>query len=326
MGMELANGTGLPALLFRTVADEARMAAAVVARVTYDITPDGQLTRAEAQPWGVSREPWEGPAGPMPSDAVFYRGGVDLFVFGEAWAPGGRPVTHSHLRVQVADRFEATFAVFGDRVWTGRAGALKISPPAPFVSMPLALARAYGGHAAWDGLKVACPANPDGRGFCLSEEQAPGTALPNLEAPTSLMRSWNDAPEPVGTTVCPPWWPSRMRAGTAFDQRGRLIALRGRYFNDAFPGLVAPAAGAGDAIQVDGVTPDGPLRFAVPPPPLLAELVVGGTRVEAPLQVDQLGIEPSRRRVFITYRHAFRYALVARQRRTCVLRELGRRA
>lgn len=325
MAMDLANATGLPALLFRTAVDQTRMAAAVVARVTYDIVGGGQLARAEAQPWVVSRGPWEGPAGPMPSDDVFYRGGVDLFVFGEAWAPGGRPVPSSSVRVQVGERFEANLAVFGDRVWTGKVGALKPSPPAPFLSMPLALGRAYGGQAAWDGLQVACPGNPAGKGFCLSEERAAGTALPNLEDPRCLVRRWNDAPEPVGTSICPAWWPSRVQAGTAFDGQGRLIALRGRYFNDAFPGLVAASAHPGDAIRVDGVTPDGPLCFLVPAPPLLAEMSVGGVEVEAPLKVDQIGIEPSLRRVFITYRHPFRYAVTARQRRTCVLRELGRR-
>ena len=111
--MELDNATGLPALLFRTVVDDTRMAAAVIARITYLIGADGQLRRGEAQPWGVSAAPWDGPAGPMPSDDVFYRGGVDLFVFGEAWAPGGRPAPTSELRLSVGGRFQVALAVFG---------------------------------------------------------------------------------------------------------------------------------------------------------------------------------------------------------------------
>lgn len=323
MAIELANPTGLPALLFRTAVDETRMAAAVIARVTYDIAAGGQLIRAEAQPWGVSREAWEGPAGPMPSDEIFYRGGVDLFVFGEAWAWGGRPTTASEVRVRIVDRVQAVIAVFGDRVWTRRGGRSSISPPAPFTCIPLTLARSYGGQAAWDGLQVAFPGNPAGRGFCLSEDQAPGTPLPNLEDPACLVRRWNDTPEPVGTAVCPPGWGPRVQAGVTFDGHGRLTALRGRYFNDAFPALVATSVEAGDAIQVDGVTPDGPLRFVVPPAPLLADVSIGAARVEAPLRIDQIGIEPSRRRVFITYRYPFRYVVTARQRRTCALRELG---
>jgi len=327
MAMELANVTGFPALLFRTAIDQTRMAAAVVARVTYRIAPGGQLTRAEEQPWGVSRAPWEGPAGPMPSDEVFYRGGVDLFVFGEAWAPGGRPVSSGQVQVRVRDRFEdrveATLAVFGDRVWTGRAGALKMSPPAPFASMPLVLSRAYGGAAAWDGLQVPFPGNPAGKGFCLSEEQAAGAALPNLEDPRCPVRRWNDAPEPVGTAICPAWWPSRVQAGLTVDAQGRLTALRGRYFNDAFPALVAPTARPGDIVELEGVTPDGALGFVIPPPPLVAEVSAGAARLEGPLNVDQIGVEPALRRVFITYRHAFRYTVTARQRRTCALRALG---
>jgi hypothetical protein len=325
MAIELSNPTGLPALLFRTLVDDTRMAAAIVARVTYQVGAGGHLTRAEVQPWRVSPAPWDGPAGPMPSDDVFYRGGVDLFVFGDAWAPGGRGAVTSQVRVQLADRLSVTIAVYGDRVWTGRAGGLKISRPAPFVSMPLTLGRAYGGRAAWDGLQIASPANPEGRGLCLSEDRAAGTPLPNLEDPTCLVRRWSDTPEPVGTALCPRWFGPRVRAGTTFDQQGRLTALRGRLFNDAFPALIATAVEPGDAIQVDGVTPDGPLRFIVPPCPLLAQLAIGATRVEAPLRIDQIGIEPALRRVFITYRHPFRYVVTARQRRACALRELARR-
>jgi len=325
MAIELSNRTALPALLFRTVVDDTRMAAAIVARVTYEVGAGGHLSRAEAQPWRVSPVPWDGPAGPMPSDDAFYRGGVDLFVFGDAWTSGGRPAVASEVRVQVGERLQATIAVYGDRVWTGRPGRLKISPPAPFVCMPLTLGRAYGGRASWDGLQVASPENPYGRGLCLSEEQAAGTPLPNLEDPTCPVRRWSDTPDPVGTALCPRWFGPRVRAGTTFDQHGQLIALRGRLFNDAFPALVAPAVEPGDAIQVDGVTPDGPVRFIVPPSPLLAELAIGATRVEAPLRIDQIGIEPPLRRVFITYRYPFRYVVTARQRRTCALRELARR-
>jgi len=323
MAIELVNPTGLPALLFRTAVDQTRMAAAVVARVTYDIAADGALTRAEEQAWLVSRREWDGPGGPMPSDEVFRRGGVDLFVFGEAWAPRGRPAAVTRVTVQLADRLQVTIAVFGDRVWTGRAGSLKVSPPAPFTRVPLTLARAYGGRAAWDGLQIAFPDNPEGLGFCLSEDQAPGTRLPNLEDPLRLVSRWNDMPDPVGTAICPPWWGARVRAGLTFDGQGRLTALRGRYFNDAFPSLVAPTVEAGDAIHLDGVAPDGPLHVVVPPPPLLAEVTIGAARVEAPLRIDQIGIEPARRRAFITYRYPFRYVVTARQRRTCALRQLG---
>ena len=319
--MELDNATGLPALLFRTVVDDTRMAAAVIARITYLIGADGQLRRGEAQPWGVSAAPWDGPAGPMPSDDVFYRGGVDLFVFGEAWAPGGRPAPTSELRLSGGGRVKIALAVFGQRVWSGRSGALEISPPRPFVSLPLTLAAAYGGRATWDGLDVAFPANPGGKGFCLAEDQAPGTPLPNLEDPRHLVRRWNDTPEPVGTAVCPPWFAPRVRAGVTFDGLGRLISLRGHYFNDAFPALVAPAVEPGDVVGVEGVTPDGPLRFVVPSSPLAAEVAIGRARVAVPLRIDQIGIEPARRRVFITYRHPFRYSVVARQPRACVLRE-----
>jgi len=324
MAIELLNPTGVPALLFRTAVDETRMAAAVVARVTYDLARDGSVRRAEIQPWGVSASPWDGPAGPMPSDEVFYRGGVDLFVFGEAWTPGGRPAPISRVQIKIAGRLQASLTVFGDRVWVGRTQALKISPPAAFTSMPLTAARAYGGRAAWDGLEVAFPDNPEGKGFCLAEDRAAGTPLPNLEAPACQIRRWCDTPEPVGTGVCSRSFGARVRAGTTFDRQGRLTALRGAFFNDAFPALVAGAVEAGDPIELDGVSPDGPLRLVVPPPPLLVQVAIGAARVTAPLRIDQIGIEPAQRRCFITYRYPFRYRVTARERRTCALAEPGR--
>ena len=105
--MDLTNETGLPAFLMRTAIEENRIAAAAFARVSYDIQRDGRLERRAEQPWIVSRAPWVGPRGPMPSDEVFYRGGVDIFVFGRAWAPGGRPAKAVLVRVTVGRAFEA---------------------------------------------------------------------------------------------------------------------------------------------------------------------------------------------------------------------------
>ena len=85
--MELENHTAFPAMLYRTSLPEKdgkeRLAAAVIARVTYDLTDWGSVPRGD-QVWKLSGEPWEGPHGPMDGDEVFFRGGVDVFVFGRA--------------------------------------------------------------------------------------------------------------------------------------------------------------------------------------------------------------------------------------------------
>jgi hypothetical protein len=319
--MELTNQTGLPAFLMRTVIDERRIAAAVFARISCDIRPDGTLARCAEQPWIVSRPPWDGPKGPMPSDEVFYRGGVDVFVFGRAWTPRGRPAQASLVRVRVGSALDTRIFVFGDRVWEGRGRSPAASPPRPFTSMPLDLAHAYGGKLTWDGLEVSHPSNPFGKGFARDVEDAAGKPLPNLENPDQLMRAWNDSPDPVGVGLRPAAFEPHFRATVTFDDKGILRKLSPRFFNAAFPGMIAERVEPGDLVTLEGVSPDGPLGFAIPPLPLAADLGVGGTRMTKDLVVDQIGVETEERRVFIAYRFAFRYTLLPRQTRFCVLSE-----
>jgi hypothetical protein len=51
-------------------------------------------------------------------------------------------------------------------------------------------------------------------------------------------------------------------------------------------------------------------------------LRVGQSELVRPLAIDQIGIEPEKNRVFITYRFPFRYTLQPREPRSCVLRTL----
>jgi hypothetical protein len=318
--VDLANDTGVPAILYRTVIDEHRMASALVARVTYRIAPDGRLTRDAEQPWIVSKAPWEGPAGPMHSDEVFLRGGVDLFVFGQAWAPGGRPIARTPFGVTVGVTFRYELMVVGDRAWTGRGEALSPSSPRPFVSMPLTLAQAFGGKGNWDGLEIPYGDNPDGKGYRLDAKAALDAPLPNLEDPAAPIRRWNDTPEPVGVGVRPLAFGPHLRQAVVFRDDGVMQELKPTYFNHAFPRLVVPKVEPGDVVTITGGSPDGPVRLVMPPRSLLMDLSIGPARLERPLAIDQIGVELEQRRAFITYRYPFRYTLVPRERRTCTLR------
>ena len=123
----------------------------------------------------------------------------------------------------------------------------------------------------------------------------------------------------MGVGLCPAVFGPRLRETVRYDERGVITELKPGFFSSAFPRMVAPAVAPGDAVVVEGVSPDGPLGFTVPAPQLVMNLRVGEAGLDQPLAVDQIGIQVAQRRVFITYRSPFRYVMKPRQVRSCVL-------
>ena len=235
--MKFHNFTEYPAMLFRTVIDGDRMAAAAIMRVTHDITPDG-LRIAQEQPWILSSGSWDGPRGPMEGDDVFYRGGVDVFLWGEACAPRGQTVRRTTVSIEIGENFRREVAVFGDRVWQCQAGTLLPSEPAFFSRMSLGPENAFGGKDTWDGLEVPFQDNPAGKGFRLEEKDMPGTPLPNLEEPDNVITRWDDRPRPVLLGPCPMHTGLRLNNGLVFDEKGLLREFRPHFFNAAHPRMI----------------------------------------------------------------------------------------
>jgi hypothetical protein len=316
--VELDNHSKVPALLWRTAIDEHRIAAAVLARVTYRLERDG-LRVDDEQPWLVDTTEWEGPRGTMPPDDCFVRGGIDLLVLGSARAPGGRPRPLVEVRVALG-RFVTGVDVYGERVWAAGLGREPTATaPVPFVERPLTLAHAYGGKGEWDGLEVPYVPNPDGKGYYREVKDAIHRPLPNLEDPRRPIRSWKDSPDPVGTGLCPRAFGPRIQRSVDVDARGRLTRIKPTFFNDAFPDFIAPRIEPGDRFSASGVHVAGPIEFTVPAPPLMARIAIGTTDVQRRLEVDQIALLPDEGRVFITYRYPFRYAVIRMQERACEL-------
>jgi len=317
--MKLSNESPYPAYLFRTGVDERRIFGCVLARVTHDIV-DGQLRPAAAQRWAVSAGQWEGPHGPMPGDHIPYRGGVDVLVFGSARAHGGRPVPCVEVAVDIGTHWRGRILAYGDRTWRRGITGLVPSDPDPVREVPLTLAHAYGGSDEWDGLQVPFVDNPAGRGFYLEASRAHGKPLPNLEDPDDLIRAWDDRPEPVGTVTCAQNFGPRVRRGLELDDDMQTIRrIDPRFFNDAFPGMVAPGVAPGETVVVRGVREDGPLTFKLPETALRVDIRIGddgGVRTPA---IDQIGVEADARSVFISYRFPFRYVLTPHEKRHCRL-------
>ena len=167
--MELLNRTPFPAAIFRTVIDENRLAAAVVARITFNLEA-GKLAVASEHPWIVSGAPWEGPQGSMDSDEVFRRGGVDLLLFGAARAPRKRPVEQMNVTMTVGG-WSRTIRVTGERAWVRGIRQLKATSPVPFAEIPLTMANAFGGRDEWDGLASRFPRTKRAKGSFWKRKQ-----------------------------------------------------------------------------------------------------------------------------------------------------------
>ncbi|NVB37692.1 DUF2169 domain-containing protein [Pseudenhygromyxa sp. WMMC2535] len=313
------NHTPYPAGLARMLYRKDRVAAAALVRVTYDLNGE-ELVPSDTQPWLVSNEPWEGPQGAMASDLVFYRGGVDVFLFANAVPEGGRPTTQMEVAVHIGEQFSRRVWVFGPRVWQRRPGGLEATAPRPFSSMPLELGQAYGGEDDWDGLTVPYVENPEGRGFYLSEDSAVARPLPHIEDPEHLIEKWDERPSPVGLVPMPLSSPLRAKTGVAQFEGGR-VEIKPRFFNAAFPEMVASHVDPGDLVMISGVSASGPLRLRLPYHRLCVRLRFGTEVYEHPLAIDQVGFEVEARRVFIAYRFPFRYVLHELQERSCELFE-----
>jgi len=318
--MDFENRTPHHAALFRGIIRGDRMFGSLSCKITYDLAGTELLEAAE-QPWTVSPGPWDSPKGPFAGDELFYRGGVDLFVFGSACASGGRPASRIDVTVEAGPTFKYTLAVFGDRVWEKKNGSLQPSAPKPFTMIPLTLANAYGGKDEYDELPIPYQPNPDGKGYAMFEESVEGKPLPNIEHPAHLIQKWTDNPEPYGMAAPPPTFGPRVVRFVEFDLEagGDLKRIDPRFFNVGFPDMIAPPLPSESTIRLSGVRPNGPLQFRLPPLPVKAKVWLDDYCYEAPLAYDQIGIDVEALQVFIAYRFSFRYEVVPLEKRVCEL-------
>ncbi|MBI5590678.1 MAG: DUF2169 domain-containing protein [Deltaproteobacteria bacterium] len=317
--MEFQNNTPFPSALFRGCIDGHRLYGSVVARLTYDLHGD-RLVLAAEQSWQVSPGPWQGPCGPMEGDELFYRGGVDLFVFGSARPPGGKPAPAVDVTAHAGPNFSTSIRVFGDRCWEKRNGRLIMSPPEPFEAVPLTVANAYGGADEWDEMAIPFPGNPAGKGYVIAAENAPGKLLPNIEDPNHLIERWEDQPDPVGVCPCPVNCGQRIAGRFIFNDRtGALQELKPTFFNHAFPKMIAPFLESGVGIRVTGVRPEGPLQFTLQPPPFAVCVRIGRQTDKRCPPVDQIALDVERQQVILTYRYPFRYVMTPLELRSCEL-------
>lgn len=316
--MEFINNTAYPALMFKTGLDNDKFAMSIAVRITYDIAEDGNTAVSPNQEWKLSRELWQSEYGPIDSDDVFRRGGVDILVLGSAKAPNAVPVRSMEVLVKHNTKTINRVRVFGDRFWTKSLLGMEISTPQPFTIMPLTLANAYGGQADWDGIKIPYGNNPEGKGYHYAKEDYIGKALPNIENPFRLIRKYTDQPDPVGVACLPQLREMHMRENLRFDKEGNLEKLDPKFFNTAFPSMIVDKINDGDCITVIGMS-DKPFLLRVPAQKILMKTILGEREITKEMYVEQIGIITEKQQAFITYRCPINYTLIPLEVRYCTI-------
>lgn len=245
----------------------------VAVKCTFDIKPDGSTVVSGEQPPVLRVPEYHGEPGKSSikyeADLVLTKTTTDVSVVGHAYAPPRQLATELDVGFRVGP-VRKLLKVFGDREWrhAGRSG------PQPFSKMPLVYERAFGGSDPlskqpdrdWEWR------NPVGTGFAVSRDHATGLALPNVEYPDALIRSWSDRPRPAGFgPIGCHWQPRAGFAGTYGDkwmkERQPLLPedFDYRFFQTVPSDQQAPAfLRGGEETVLRRMTPSGDLSFLLP--------------------------------------------------------------
>jgi hypothetical protein len=312
--MEFFNATSAGAGFVNTTFGEHHMLAAVVARPAFRVD-EGQLLLTPEFSF------------PMGKDVPFLTGGIDVFVIGSVWQPYGQPGTELTASISIGERFLRCITVIGDRRWIRANGALVPGEPEPFVSMPLSYDRAFGGAAETIHGPCAWPANPGGKGFHLSPEQAEGQPLPNLEDPDRRIRSIEDQPEPMATGPYPAEGSLRVENAVEVDlqpENPGIKRIKPLVFNHAHPRMILEPSNTprpGEQIEITHASRQGSLRFSMPELEYHVHVHLEHRNYFFPLHLDQIVVLLDEQRVVLGYRVVFQYRLVKREHRTVMLRQ-----
>jgi len=169
----------------------------VLVKRTYDIRSGGRVVQtAKARPLVQIDEYYddddpEWATVKYETDFASFKVATDVVVIGKAVAPGGKPVPHLDVGVEVAAH-RKTVRVTGDRHCIYRENAPPVfSDPVPFTEMPMRYDRAYGGRDSRSNPEEPFyyPRNHSGVGVVLknTKDTVEGLPLPNIEDPEDLL-------------------------------------------------------------------------------------------------------------------------------------------
>lgn len=278
---------------------------------TFDLVPDGAATpREESElPTGEAHHgAAQESSVSYPSDFAVFKPRADVTLTGTAHAPSGRaPFMAVRFRLGSEENgFDRRLIVFGDRRWTPGLLGDAASLPEPFTALPLVYERAFGGKGV--------ESNPVGTGHRSVAVRGEIARLPNLEDPSHLIMSHDEAPQPVGFGPIPAGWKERRSKLGTYD--GRWLRTRWPYFPEDFDWgyfQSAPAAQqlgylrGDEPFEIAGVHADRPsLRGALPGLRMRGfaqrTAAAGGQIFEVPLHLDTVHFDTDAGTVSLVWR------------------------
>lgn len=314
--MHLENRTPFEASAVPLVAHDDMHTLVVAVKGTFSIGSSGRPVLADDPVPVYLADVYHGDPGTSSlryeADIATSKPGTDVALIGTAYAPAG-PVRQLDVGLKIGP-LAKILRVYGDRQWRRSGRGWGLTDPQPFETMPLLYENAYGGADPLDPSRGYCEANPVGKGFAADDVLDGLDALPapNIEHRDTPIAALSERPPPAGFGfIARHWAPRRALAGTYDDawQRDRCPLLPTdfdpRCHAAASEGLRADAfLGGGEPVVVVNATPAGRLEFALPTHALGITASVAGERVEQPMRLDTVVIEPDEARVALTWRAA----------------------
>jgi hypothetical protein len=280
----------------------------VAVRATFDVLPDGSTRPAAEQPPPLLDVVFRGEPGKSSlvyeADLIYDKQRTDVYLNGHAHAPGGVPVTEVLAMMRVHTLVK-TLRVVGDRAWEDSVVGPVLTPPQPFVVMPITYERAFGG---FDTLPPDPkdhrmePGNPVGTGFAVRREHLVGRPAPNVELPER-------SGVPAGFGPVASFWQPRLGYAGTYDDvwlRERMPLLAAdfdeRFFQCAPEDQQAPGfLHGGERVELTNLTPSGWLEFTLPRLHLAFTTRFGRESVDHVGRLHTVVLEPDEPRVTLVF-------------------------
>ncbi len=340
------NHSGLPHAWFPKVGAGGHTFDVLIVRGTFELLENGApAVRATRQPPVVDGDRYDAPRGDDPvrsmlmqaGDRVIYKPGTDVFVTGHARTPGGLPATDWLAGVQLADHL-VSLKLYGPRRFVKKWSGWQVTDAAPVTEVPLSYERALGGGYALplgqSGAiaRIHKPDNPVGCGW-LPDDTALGALpaderkvlaaavsgvrdlpAPQIEDPSTPVRSPFQQAQAIGTGPIAPWWvPRAQRQGTLDDAwlSTRYPAVPddfdGAYYQAAHPRLIIPRHLRGDeSLGLTNLLPDSLYVSQLPGWSVMAIATYadGGSAVTLPA-IDTVTVDLDTRLLTLVWRASF---------------------